>query len=44
MFTSSTRLIGSIVLPDKILQGTIHVQNGKIERIEEGFPQDSRQY
>ncbi|MHB8598294.1 MAG: dihydroorotase [Ktedonobacteraceae bacterium] len=40
MFTSSTRLIGSIVLPDKILQGTIHVQNGKIERIEEGFPQD----
>ncbi len=40
MFTSSTRLIGSIVLPDKILEGTIHVQNGKIERIEEGFPQD----
>ena len=40
MSTSSTRLIGSIVLPDKILQGTIHVQDGKIVRIEEGFPQD----
>ena len=40
MFTGSTRLIGSIVLPDKILKGTIHVQDGKIERIEEGFPQD----
>lgn len=41
MSTSSTRLIGSIVLPDKILQGTIHVENGKIAGIEEGFPQDS---
>src|SRR5579863_5566504 len=40
MSTSSTQLIGSIVLPDKILQGTIHVQNGKIVRIEEGFPHD----
>jgi len=40
MSTSSTRLIGSIVLPDKILQGTIHVQHGKIVGIEEGFPQD----
>lgn len=36
----STTLIGSLVLPDKIMQGTIHVANGKIERIEEGFVQD----
>src|SRR6266581_6658975 len=34
----STTLIGSIVLPDTILQGTLYVRNGKIERIEEGFP------
>lgn len=40
MSTSPIRLIGSIVLPDKILQGTIHVQHGKIVGIEEGFPQD----
>ena len=33
----STTLIGSIVLPDTILQGTLYVRNGKIERIEEGF-------
>jgi dihydroorotase len=34
----STTLIGSIVLPDTILQGTLYVRYGKIERIEEGFP------
>src|SRR5947209_2099185 len=31
-------LIGTIVLPDRIIEGTIHIANGKIERIEEGFP------
>ncbi len=36
----STTLIGSLVLPDKILQGTLSITNGKIERIEEGFVQD----
>jgi len=34
----STTLMGSIVLPERIIQGTIFVSNGKIERIEEGFP------
>src|SRR5438874_11479208 len=34
----STTLIGSIVLPDIILQGTLYLRYGKIERIEEGFP------
>src|SRR5438270_7829636 len=40
MSTSSTRLIGSIVLPDKVIQGTIYVHDGRIARIEEGFPHD----
>ncbi len=35
-----TTLIGSLVLPDKILQGTLHIENGKIERVEEGFVHD----
>jgi dihydroorotase (multifunctional complex type) len=34
----STALMGSIVLPERIIQGTIFVSNGKIERIDEGFP------
>lgn len=34
----STTLIGSIVLPDQIIQGTLHIANGKIESVEEGFP------
>src|SRR5256884_340398 len=34
-------LIGSLVLPDSIVQGTLHLQDGKIERIEEGFPKDT---
>lgn len=34
----STTLIGSIILPDTILQGTLYMRYGKIERIEEGFP------
>jgi dihydroorotase-like cyclic amidohydrolase len=33
----STMLMGGIVLPDRILQGTIFISEGKIERIEEGF-------
>lgn len=36
----STTLIGSLVLPDNIIQGTIYITNGKIERIEEGCVQD----
>ncbi|GAC1392098.1 MAG: dihydroorotase [Ktedonobacteraceae bacterium] len=36
----ATTLIGSIVLPDKVIQGTISIADGKIERIEEGFAQD----
>src|SRR3989440_3309086 len=34
----SSTLIGTIVLPNRIIEGTIHIANGKIERIEEGFP------
>ena len=34
----SSTLIGSIVLPDQIIQGTLHIANGKIESIEKGFP------
>ncbi len=30
-------LIGSIVLPERIMQGTLWLADGKIERIEEGF-------
>jgi dihydroorotase len=33
----STALKGSIVLPDRIMEGCIYVANGKIERITEGF-------
>lgn len=34
----STAIMGSIVLPDRVLRGTIYISEGKIERIEEGFP------
>lgn len=34
----STLLMGAIVLPDRILHGTLTLTEGKIERIEEGFP------
>src|SRR5689334_9677605 len=34
----SSTLIGSIVLSNRVVEGTIHIANGKIERIEEGFP------
>ncbi len=30
-------LIGSLVLPERIVQGTLHIAAGKIVRIEEGF-------
>ncbi len=32
-----TALIGSLVLPDRVLQGTLHIADGKIARIEAGF-------
>src|SRR5437763_5003012 len=37
----SSTLIGTIVLPDRAIEGTIHIANGKIEGIEEGFPNDT---
>ncbi len=36
----SKTLIGSIVLSDKIIKGTITIADGKIERIEEGYSKD----
>jgi dihydroorotase len=33
----STAIMGSIVLPERVLHGTIFVEDGKIARIEEGF-------
>lgn len=36
----SSTLIGSIVLPDQIIQGTIHIVDGKITSIEEGFAKE----
>ena len=32
-----SRLIGSLVLPDRIVQGTIQIGDGKIIAIDEGF-------
>lgn len=37
----STLLMGTIVLPDRIVQGTLSIADGKIERIEEGFPSNT---
>ena len=37
----STTLSGSIVLPDRIIEGTLAVAQGKIERITEGFSEDA---
>lgn len=34
----STQLMGSLVLPERIIQGTITLSEGQIVRIEEGFP------
>jgi dihydroorotase len=36
-----SKLMGSIVLAERIIQGTIHIADGKIESIEEDFPQDT---
>ncbi len=33
-------LIGSIVLPDRIMRGTVHITDGKIASIDEDFPKD----
>jgi len=37
------KLLGSIVLSDRIVQGTLSIADGKIEHIEEGFPADVSQ-
>jgi dihydroorotase len=37
----STTLIGSIVIPDGIIEGTLEITNGKIARISEGFSSDA---
>lgn len=34
-------LMGAIVLPDRVMHGTISIADGQIERIEEGFPANS---
>ena len=34
----SSTLIGSIVLPDHIMQGTLYIADGTIRKIEEGYP------
>lgn len=39
----SSMLMGSIVLPERIIQGTVFIADGKIERIEAGFPGESGQ-
>jgi dihydroorotase len=33
----STTIIGSIVTPDHVIEGTLEIANGKIERVSEGF-------
>ncbi|HEX4205124.1 MAG TPA: dihydroorotase family protein [Ktedonobacteraceae bacterium] len=33
----TTKLLGSLVLPERIVQGTMTISDGKIARIEEGF-------
>src|ERR1700736_3709937 len=37
----STTLTGSIVLPDRIIEGTLEVAQGKIERITNGVSEDA---
>src|ERR1700694_4107448 len=37
----SLALIGSIVLPDRVIEGTLHIESGKIESVSEGFPQST---
>lgn len=36
----SMLLMGTLVLPERVVEGTIHISGGKIERIEEGFPRN----
>ncbi|GCE49392.1 dihydroorotase/allantoinase [Thermosporothrix hazakensis] len=36
----ASALIGSIVLPDRVIEGTLRLAEGKIVAIEEGFPKD----
>src|SRR5258708_4596373 len=36
----TNKLMGRIVLPDRVLHGTLYLADGKVERIEEGFPQN----
>jgi dihydroorotase len=33
----STTLIGSIVTPDRVIEGTLEIMNGKLARVSEGF-------
>ncbi|HEY5004279.1 MAG TPA: dihydroorotase family protein [Ktedonobacteraceae bacterium] len=40
MSESIEALIGSIVLPERVIQGTLFIVDGKIARIEEGFVED----
>lgn len=35
-----TMLMGTLVLPEQVIEGTIHISGEKIERIEAGFPQN----
>jgi dihydroorotase len=37
----STTVIGSIVTPDDIIEGTLEIAHGKIERVSEGFARDA---
>jgi dihydroorotase len=37
----STTLIGSIVTPDRVIEGTLEIANGRIERVSEGFSSDA---
>ncbi|MGH2507456.1 MAG: dihydroorotase, partial [Ktedonobacteraceae bacterium] len=36
----ATMLMGTLVLPEQIIEGTIHISGGKIEHIEAGFPRN----
>lgn len=37
---STITLTGSLVLPERVVEGTLHLENGKIVAIEEGFVQE----
>ena len=40
MMHMSTTLIGSIVTPDRVIEGTLEITNGKIAHVSEGFASD----